>query len=355
MLLGAFFALISAGTFAWTNAAVRRGVLSGSVAQATTLSIPVGVPVFLAALLVIGDIRVFGELSQRSIIVFACVGVSHFVCGRYCNYRALSAIGTNLAGPVMQFNLVVSLSLAIFFLGEKLTPLKILGILLIVLGPAIATRSSKRHPPVPPAQAAAEAAGPIPDAALPDDDAADERRAPPAAPAPPLAFTPRIVEGYIFAFLAALCYGASPALVRYAVDGHGVPGGLAGGAIASAGATAATALLMLVPGRLREVRAVTPEAAKWFLSSGTMVYVSQIFAYSAVSLAPVTITAPIMGMANVMRMHLSRWMNPHHEVFGPEVALATAFAFLGVVALTASMELVPLPPALAAFMNWQWP
>jgi drug/metabolite transporter (DMT)-like permease len=352
VLLGACFALISAGTFAWTNAAVRRGVLSGSVAQATTLSIPVGVPVFLIALLIIGNVGVFGEFTHRSIIVFACVGVSHFVCGRYCNYRALKAIGTNLAGPVMQFNLVVSLSLAIFFLGEKLTPMRILGILLIVLGPAIATRSKKRRPPVPEAQAAAEAAGPIPDAALPDDD--DDAAAPAKSALSP-DFKPRLVEGYIFAFLAALCYGASPALVRYAIDGHGVTGGLAGGVIASAGATVATALLMFVPGRFREVRAVTPEAAKWFLSSGTMVYVSQIFAYMAVSLAPVTITAPIMGMANIMRMHLSRWMNPQHEVFGPEVVLATIFAFLGVLALSASMELVPLPPAIAAFLNWKWP
>jgi drug/metabolite transporter (DMT)-like permease len=351
VLLGALFALVSAGTFAWTNAAVRRGVLSGSVVQATTLSIPVGMPVFFIALLLIGNVGVLFEFSRTSVIVFACVGVSHFVCGRYCNYRALRAIGTNLAGPVMQFNLVVSLSLAIFFLGEKLTPLRILGILLIVLGPAIASRTRKTHPPVPEAQAAADAAGPIPDAALPDDGDDNAAAATPAQ----AAFTPRIAEGYIFAFLAAICYGASPALVRYAIDGRGIAGGLAGGVIASAGASVATLLLMFIPGRLREVRAVTPEAAKWFLSSGTMVYFSQIFAYMAVSLAPVTITAPIMGMANIFRMHLSRWLNPAHEVFGPEVIAATFFAFAGVIALSASMDLVPLPAAVEGFLNRTWP
>jgi hypothetical protein len=114
-------------------------------------------------------------------------------------------------------------------------------------------------------------------------------------------------------------------------------------------------LLMFIPGRFAEVRAVTPEAAKWFMSSGTMVYVSQIFAYMAVGLAPVTITAPIMGLANVFRIHLSRWMNPAHEVFGPKILWATAFSFLGVFALTASMDVIPLPPAVAAFLNWKWP
>lgn len=353
-MLGALFALISAASFAWTNAAARRGVLSGSVAQATTLSIPVGVPVFFVALLMAGSVGTFSEFSRTSIVVFACVGVSHFVCGRYCNYRALKAIGTNLAGPVMQFNLVVSLSLAILFLGEKLTPMRIIGILLIVLGPAIASRGMKRKAPVPEAQAAAEAAGPIPDVALPDDDEGEKAG---AAGAP--AFAPRLTEGYIFAFLAAIFYGASPALVRFAIDGHGISGALAGGVIASFGASIATLLLMFIPGRFREVRSVTPEAAKWFLSSGTMVYVSQIFAYMAVSLAPVTVTAPIMGLANIFRMHLSRWMNPAHEVFGPEVIAATIFAFLGVLALSASMDLVPLPasfpPGIAAFLNWKWP
>lgn len=349
VLLGGFFALVAASTFAWTNAAVRRGVLSGSVAQATTLSIPVGVPVFFLALLCSGNPGMLFELPQKSVIVFACVGISHFVCGRYCNYRALSAVGTNLAGPVMQFNLVVSLSLAIFFLGETLTPLKIIGILLIVTGPAIASRE-RRTPPVPEPQAAAEAAGPIPDAAMPDDEDVPEV---PATKV--IEFKPRLVEGFAFAFLAALFYGASPALVRYAIDGRGITGGLAGGVIASAGASVVTLLLMFIPGRFAEVRLVKPEAAKWFMSSGTMVYVSQIFAYMAVGLAPVTITAPVMGLANVFRIHLSRWMNPHHEVFGPKIIMATGFSFLGVLALTASMDIIPLPEGVARVMNWHWP
>ena len=157
VILGGFFALVAASTFAWTNAAVRRGVLSGSVAQATTLSIPVGVPVFFLALLCTGNPGMLFDLPTKSVIVFACVGVSHFVCGRYCNYRALSAVGTNLAGPVMQFNLVVSLSLAIFFLGETLTPLKVLAIALLILGPLLAARDAGAKPsPAPDAVEAFE-------------------------------------------------------------------------------------------------------------------------------------------------------------------------------------------------------
>ncbi|HWM49150.1 MAG TPA: DMT family transporter [Xanthobacteraceae bacterium] len=322
-MLGGFFALMAAATFAWTNAAVRRGVRSGTVAQATTLSIPVGVPIFLAALLLSGRPDMLLQLPATSLVVFAAVGVSHFCIGRYCNYRAINAIGNNLAGPIMQFNLVVSLSLAIVFLGETLTALRMLGIVMIVAGPAIVSRSHAR-----------------------------EREQKVSAE---LLFSPRFAEGYFFAFLAAICYGASPALVRFASNGQGLSAGLAGGVVAAFAATMFMGLLLLVPGRWRELRATPPDAARWFLSSGMMVYVSQIFAYMAVSIAPVTITAPIIGLANVFRLHFARWLNPKHEVFGPEVVVATAISFLGVVAISLSLDVLPVPEAWRPLLDWRWP
>jgi drug/metabolite transporter (DMT)-like permease len=111
-VLGGAFALVAAVTFAWTNAAVRRGVVTGTAVQATTLSIPIGVPIFFIALLMSGQSAWLWELPTRSVLVFMVVGINHFIIGRYCNYRSLAAIGTNLAGPVLQFSLIVSLVLA---------------------------------------------------------------------------------------------------------------------------------------------------------------------------------------------------------------------------------------------------
>jgi uncharacterized membrane protein len=320
-VLGGLFALLAAATFALTNAAVRRGVLSGSAVQATTLSIPIGIPVFFAALLMTGHLRIFAELPRQSTLVFVAAGINHFVIGRYANYRAIGAIGTNLAGPVTQFNLVVSLVLAIIFLGETLTPLRMLGILLIIAGPAVVSRDKAR-----------------------------------AAPGGVRAvFSPKLAEGYGFAVFAALSYGLTPVLVRYAGQGRGLAGGLGGGVIGSAAATAAVLLLLLAPGHWREVRDVKREAAKWFLFSGVMVYVSQIFYYMALAIAPVTIIAPIVGLSNVFRIHVSRWLNPHHEVFGPQVVIATSLSFLGVIMLSLSPDALPLPAAWSAFLGRHWP
>ena len=318
-MLGGFFALMAAATFAFTNAVVRRGVVSGSVTQAITLSIPPGVPIFLAVLLLTGNPGMIGDLSQRSVLVFAGIGVSHFLLGRYCNYSAINAIGNNLAGPVLQLNLIFSLSLAVFFLGEKLTPLRMLGIILIVAGPMMIRRGKK------------------------------------TAPAMTVSFTPRFAEGYAFAFLAALCYGASPVLVRFASEGKGIAASLAGGVIASAAATAVMILLLLIPGHWRELRAVSPQNAKWFAFSGMLVYVSQIFAYMAVAIAPVTVTAPIIGLANIFRLYFAKLLTPDHEMFGRDVYLATAISFLGVVIITASADALPLPDAVKSILSWRWP
>lgn len=323
-MLGVFFALLAGASFAWTNAAVRRGVVTGSVTVATTLSIPTGVPVFLAVLFLTGSPGSLFELSQKSMIVFAAVGVSHFIVGRYSNYRALKAIGANLAGPVMQTNLLVSLGLAIFFLGEQLTPLRILGIALVVAGPLFVPRDKNPNAPTK------------------------------------VAFTPRYVEGYAFALLAGICYGLSPPLIRYAVDGHGLAVSLSGGVIAAASASVVILLLLLVPGHWREVRSVEAPAARWFLWSGVMVYVSQIFAYMAVALAPVTITAPIIGLAHIWRLYFARTMNPEHEVFGSAIILGTAVSFLGVIVLALSGDAQPyveawLPASWAPFLQWKWP
>jgi uncharacterized membrane protein len=112
---------------------------------------------------------------------------------------------------------------------------------------------------------------------------------------------------------------------------------------------------LLLPGHWRQVRAVDPKAAKWFVGSGILVYLSQVFAYMAVAVAPITLVAPIVALANVFRIHLSHWLNPDHEVFGPDVIWATAISFVGVLAVSASADILPLPASWAAFLAWHWP
>ena len=54
-MLGVVLAALSAATFAFNNASARRGVLTGSVAQALAITVPIGVPMFLLAALTTGQ------------------------------------------------------------------------------------------------------------------------------------------------------------------------------------------------------------------------------------------------------------------------------------------------------------
>jgi len=333
-VLGGLLALLSAVTFAGNVAGTRRGVLVGSALQAMAITVPIGVPLFFVATFAAGELGALSRFSPQAAAALAAAGILHFVWGRYCNYRSLAAIGANLAAPVQQVNLIISLILAIAVLGEKLTALRLVGIALVLLGPSFTLREARK------------AAQP-PASALSADVVA------------PAAFKPRRAEGYMWALLCATGYGLSPVLIRIGVENGGLRASLAGGLISSMAAAAVLAVMLLWPGQLRHALAVKPEAAKWFTLSGVLVCISQMFYFMAMAVAPVTVVAPINRLTIVFRLYFSRLLNPQHEVFGGRIVVGTLISLLGAVALSLSTETVssmlPLPDAVAAVLLWHWP
>jgi drug/metabolite transporter (DMT)-like permease len=213
-VLGGLLALLSAAGFAFETATARRGVLTASVIQALSITVPVGVPIFLALALAFGGLKVIAGFSAQAIAYLAAAGVLHFTWGRYCNYRATKAMGANLVAPVQQSNMLVTLALAILVLGEELTPLRILGIVLVVLGPALTYERTRRKP------------APIGERS----DAVLRTAIPDIAAARPM-FRPHYAEGYLFALLSSTGYGISPVLIRLALEDKTPTASIAGGLI----------------------------------------------------------------------------------------------------------------------------
>ncbi|HSM20329.1 MAG TPA: EamA family transporter, partial [Hyphomicrobiales bacterium] len=254
------------------------------------------------------------ELSRQGILLLMAAGVGHFVWGRYFNMRSLAAVGSNLAGPVQQTQLLISLTLAIVFLGETLNALKIAGILLVVSAPIYVLRSRAK------AEARAKSAG--------------AAAAPPEGDAEP-AFEPRLAEGYSFAFLAALGFGTSPVLVKAALADTGLS--LVAGFISYAAACAAVALLLLIPGLFLQVRAIKPVSLKWFAYSGVGVSFSQFFRYLALGVAPVTIVQPLQSLSLIFRMVFGYFINRDYESFDRHVIVGILMSFIGVLCLSLSL------------------
>jgi drug/metabolite transporter (DMT)-like permease len=341
-VLGGFFALLAAVTFAFNNASARRGVLTGSIVQAMAITVPIGVPIFFLAAAAAGSLGAMFAFPPQAVLALAAAGIIHFVWGRYCNYRATRAMGANLVGPIQQFSLVLTLVLAIWLLGETLTPLRVIGILLVVFGPFVTMRGDAEKRTRPP-RATDQAESPA--------EKLESGRLPP--------FQVKYAEGVTFSLLSALGYGTSPILVRYALESKDLGVSLAAGVVSYGAATAVILPILLWPSRIRHVFAVNAESAKWFTLSGVLVCLSQMFLYLGYAVAPVSVVSPIQRVSIVFRIYFARLINPQHEVFGGKLYLGTAVSLIGAIALSVSTELVlahvPLPDWAVALARWQWP
>ncbi len=348
-MLGALYAVLAAATFGFNNASARRGVLTGTSIQGMAISVPLGVPLFLIAAYVGGELTEFDRFSTWNVVLLCAAGFMHFVWGRYCNMRSLAAVGSNLAGPVQQFQLILSLTLAIVFLDETLSPLKVIGILLVVSGPSFiihGRQAEKRRAARRRAQASISAAA-----------AGSETVADPAQTTAAPKFKPRMMEGYIYAFLASLGFGTSPILVAAGLKGTGLS--LAGGLISYIFATLVVAVLLLIPSNFMQVRNMSREALPWFTLSAVAVWASQLFRYMALAIAPVTVVQPIQSLSLIFRMIFGYFINREHEAFDRYVIGGIILSFTGALALSISDELVTqyiiLPDWLAPLAAWRWP
>ena len=226
------------------------------------------------------------------------LGVLHFVIGRYCNFKANQVAGVNLTAPVIQLQVVVTMVLAVVILHEPCTALQ------------IDRRRADAGGFADHAAAAAAHAG------------APRRRTEPAqrTQAVPL-FVPRYLAGYLFALLAALSYGTTPIMARFALAHTGPATGILGGLIAYIAATAVAALALLSAPIRRNVLAVNRSNARWFITSGVLVAAAQGFFFCAVAVAPVLLVMPLLQLSLAFRMLFSTWLSPDHEVFGPLVVV----------------------------------
>jgi uncharacterized membrane protein len=326
-MLGGLLSLLSAVTFACANASVRRGVLTGTVLQAVGISLPVALPIFVLAMLPTGGFKILAGFDARSWFLLALAGVIHFAWGRYCNYRATKAIGANLVAPIQQYSLILTLVLAFVWLGEPLTVLRLIGIVLVIAGPAMTL-------------------GP-------------DRPATRSAPPGETTFTPHYAEGYFYALLSAVGFGLSPILIGMAFEEKGIAIGIAGGFVSYLAATAALGLTMLLPGQWASFRRIDRETTKWFVFSGVAVCISQMFRYMALAVAPVSVVTPIQRLSLVFRIYFGWIINPKHEVFGGRVVVGTIVSLVGAVALSVStdeiLHLIPLPAQVAGWLAWHWP
>jgi drug/metabolite transporter (DMT)-like permease len=331
-VLGAIFSILSAASFALNNATMRRGVVSGTPIQAMAITVPLGIVCFLPFALFTGELLHVQDFPRAAAGWMGGVGLLHFVTGRYCNFKANQVAGVNLTAPVVQLQVVVTMVLAVIILGEPCTALQAIGGVIMVAGSLITQRRSAP----PPAAAAPATAG---------------------APNTPV-FVPAYLSGYVFASLAALCYGSSPIMARFALAHTGPSTGIMGGLISYTAATLAVALFVVCsPALRRNIRSLKRDNARWFAYSGVLVAAAQGFFFCALAVAPVLLVMPLLQLSLAFRMLFSSWLSPHHEVYGGGVVAGAIISIAGAMLVCIDTGLIvhtlALPDAVARALLWQ--
>lgn len=299
LTLGVFFACLAALSFGLTDATARRGVLSGSPFEALLISIPVGVVLFFLASLVTGQLFRLSELSSTAIILLSVSGVIHFIWGRYWNYRTLQLLGSNLSAPIQQLGFIITLGLAVLVLQENITIGKIIGIILVLLGPLLVIKEAFNTQPQK------------------------------------LGFKPQFAQGYLAGFLSALGFGTSPILIRLALQE--APLGVLGGLIAYLSAFVFLALFLIIRGELISgFKNLNREATLWFSYAGVTVGFSQLFRFVAFGFAPVVIVSSLARMSLIFRILFSTLFNRKYEVLSWLLIIGIVISFLGGLVLVFS-------------------
>ncbi len=297
-MLGALLSLASAFSFSVNSIFVRRGMAGAgaTASQGAFITVLMGVPLGLAAVALTGQLFRFGDISAESYLLLAGAGIVHFGIGRYCNYRAIGAIGASRAVTVQAVSIPYSVLMAVVLLGEEPTALMLTGIALVLLGPAAMVERRR---------GGGSARGAVP---------------------PELEV--RQLEGYVFAVLAAGAYGTSPLLIRAALEdasGTAVIGTL----VAYVGASAFLMASLALPGQRQLIGAMNVRYFRLFGGAGVSVFLAQFFRFFALSLADVTVVNPLQRMTGVFTLALTYLVNRSLERLTWRVVTGVLVSFAG--------------------------
>ncbi len=315
MILGALLALGSAFSFSVNSILIRRGLADAgaTAAQGAFITVLLGVPFGLAAVVITGQIFNFDQLPLNSYLLLAGAGIVHFCIGRYCNYRSIAAIGASRTVTIQAVAVPYSIVMAIVLLGERPTVPMYLAIALILASPFLMIDRRKRPNPHPPPQ---ERRHPLP--------GGEGNRGVSAAPAVEI----RMVEGVVFSLLASVGYGTSPILIRAALeDATGVAA--IGTFVAYVGASAVLMASLALPAQRHLMGAINFRYMRLFGTAGLSVFTAQLLRFFSLALADVTVVDPLMRTVGVFTLILSYLVNRRLEHITLGVVLGVLVSFAG--------------------------
>lgn len=256
----------------------------------TYITVFLGIPLLLIAAATTGQLFDLPTLSTKSLILLGAAGSAQFLGGAYSLYRSFAAIGATRATPIRSLSTPFTLLMAFLVLGERVSAVNGVGIMIVVLAPIIMLQRENKA------------------------TATDSSR---------------LAEGYFFAFISGFAFGLAPVMIREAIGGTGL--GIVGALVGYSAAAGMLLLGLAWPGRLASLHGMDRTALRWFLLNSVTVFFAQMFTYMAFDLAPVTVVSPLMRTTAIWTVIFAFLINRQLEVFGPRVLGAIALSIVGSV------------------------
>ncbi len=284
-------ALLSALMFALTFVFVRVGVKSASTTTALWLTLFVNV-VFLWG----WSLLVYGWQFEQwwEWRYFFLSGVFAPLLGRLFQFQGMAKLGANITTPLTLTHPVISVVLAILFLGEEVTWLGLLGALMVVLGSVVVGMQGGQNA------------------------------------SRSLQSVSRVY--LLLPLLASLSYGISIVFRKIGID-------IGSDAVTAAAVTCTSSwlfstLYVLATGSVGEIRCSRREFG-FFVLAGIFSSLGPVLLYAALQFEGLVVIAPLAATTPLFVLLVSYLFIRADEIFTPQVFAGTFATVAGVILVTA--------------------
>ena len=166
-------------------------------------------------------------------------------------------------------------------------------------------------------------------------------------------FKPNLRRSFLYRLIRVIGYGSSPILIVLALLSiRTIPTQMVADPFAHSAAILlfsyvfAALCVVMVAAIFYDftlLKKMSRSGLKWFLLSGVMIAVSQIFRYTAFALAPVSVVVPIQRISVIFRLLFNVYLNREYERIDAGIVITIILSVIGAVVLGVNTE---------AALNW---
>lgn len=263
-MAGVAFALLASAGFAVFQIINRRALGAVDVYRGTAALLGVGAALLLLIAAATGGLAAVGEAPVSSLAYFGLAGFVHFFCGWTFLGWSQVRLGAARTGVLLGTLPLFGAGLAALVLDEPLTLPIGLGLVLVVAGVGIVLSARGSGGGLEPG---------------------------------------RLRWGAAAGFAAALCWSASPVLIRFGL--RGLPSPLTGAALGMAASAVVYGLAVLATARRARRSHVTPRTRYLLVAAGAAVSLSIWMQWTAFDLAPIAVALAVLQLTPILVVALA--------------------------------------------------